>query len=109
MIILFDIRKHLLKNSFPPQSDPRPHNVRCGSRDRECVCVCVCLCVCVCVCVCVCAGWSLQAEALSVGDCDGEFVFELLPGAVHRETDLIKTGVRDRQPAETQRQRRGEG
>lgn len=52
----------------------------------------------VCVCVSVCAGWSLQAKALSVGDGDGEFVFELLPGSIRRQTDLIKTGVRDRQP-----------
>lgn len=49
--------------------------------------------------------WSLQAEALRVGDGDGEFVFELLPGSIRRQTDLIETGVRDRQPAETERQR----
>ena len=53
--------------------------------------------------MCVCAGRSLQAEALGVGDGDGEFVFELLPGSIRRQTDLIEAGVRDRQPAETER------
>lgn len=65
--------------------------------------LCVLVCVCVSVCVCVRAGRSLQAEALGVGDGDGEFVFELLPGSIRRQTDLIEAGVRDRQPAETQR------
>ena len=49
-----------------------------------------------CVFVCV----SLQAEALGVGDGDGQLVFELLPGSVWRQTDLVETGVRDRQPEE---------
>lgn len=49
------------------------------------------------------SGWSLQAEALGVGDGDGEFVLELLPGAVGRQADLVETRVRDGQPAETQR------
>lgn len=44
---------------------------------------------------------SLQAETLGVGDGDGEFVFELLPGFIRRQTDLVEAGVRDRQPAET--------
>ena len=65
------------------------------------LCVFVLECVCVCVCVCV----SLQAEALGVGDGDGEFVFELLPGSIRRQTDLIEAGVRDRQPAETESHR----
>lgn len=63
----------------------------------------LCVLECVCVSVCVRAGRSLQAEALGVGDGDGEFVFELLPGSIRRQTDLIEAGVRDRQPAETQR------
>lgn len=49
-------------------------------------------------------GQSLQAEALGVGDGDGEFVLELLPGSIRRQTDLIKAGVRNRQPAETQQE-----
>ncbi len=60
------------------------------------------LCVCVRVCVCVLHGRSLQAEAFGVGDGDGEFVFELLPVSIRRQTDLIEAGVRDRQPAEKQ-------
>lgn len=44
---------------------------------------------------------SLKAEALSVGYCDGEFVFELLPCSIGRQTDLIETCVRDWQPAGT--------
>lgn len=42
--------------------------------------------------------WSLQAEALRVGDGDDELVLELLPGAVRRQADLVETGVGDRQP-----------
>lgn len=42
--------------------------------------------------------WSLQAEALRVGDGDDELVLELLPGAVRRQADLVETGVGDGQP-----------
>lgn len=50
------------------------------------------------------AAVSLQAEALGVGDGDSELVFQLLPGSVRRQTDLIEAGVRDRQPEEEGRQ-----
>lgn len=55
------------------------------------------------MCVCVCAGRSLQAKALGVGNGYGEFVFELLPGSIRRQTDLIEAGVGDGQPEETGR------
>lgn len=40
----------------------------------------------------------LQAKALRVGDGDGQLVFELLPGPVRRQADLVEAGVGDRQP-----------
>lgn len=60
-----------------------------------------------CTCVFELSDWSLQAKAFGVGDGDGEFVFELLPGTVGRQADLIETCVRDGQPAETHTHRRG--
>lgn len=40
----------------------------------------------------------LQAKALRVRDGDGQLVFELLPGPVGRQADLVKAGVGDWQP-----------
>lgn len=50
--------------------------------------------------VAACADRSLQTKTFRVGDGNGEFVLELLPGSIRRQTDLIKAGVRDWQPGE---------